>query len=68
MVEKTNSTNARNTMKESYKIQEEAYPKKICGYCNEASTYNEDMQCWCNKHDMEVDEMTGICDNYNKFI
>ncbi len=53
---------------ESYRFQEEEYPKEFCGYCEEASTYNEDRQCWCNKHDIEVDEHNGLCDDYDKCV
>jgi hypothetical protein len=57
--------------KESYKSQTEEFPEvleKSCGQCEEASTYNEDRQCWCNKHEMEVCESTGICDAFERAI
>ncbi len=54
-------------MNDTYIVQnEEEFPKKFCGYCQEASTYNEDLQCWCNKHNKEVLEHLGICNDYNE--
>ena len=47
-----------------YKIQDDESPEKSCGYCVEASTYNEDIHCWCNKHHKEVSESQGICEDF----
>ena len=52
-------------MHNSYKLQDEELPKNSYGYCNEASTYNEDRQCWCNRHNSEVSESHGICDGFD---
>ena len=56
--------------KGNYRIQDTAFPETLensCGYCEHASTYNEDRQCWCHKWDIEVREDAGICDSFEHF-
>jgi len=51
-------------MTNSYRLIDEEYPEDNCGYCEEASTYNEDRQCWCDKYHKEVCESHRICDKF----
>lgn len=44
----------------------EYFQEKCCGYCAEASTYDEDRYCWCHRHNCNVDEFDDICDYFDK--
>jgi hypothetical protein len=37
-----------------------------CGLCENAATYNDDRDCWCNKHNEKVDEEAGTCMDFKK--
>ena len=50
----------------TYKIRclQEGEKQECCGFCRHAYGYNEDRDCWCNKHECDIDEYSGHCDDY----
>lgn len=52
----------------NYRTVEVVPEARCCGLCFNAQTYNEDMDCWCNRYNRKVDESFGTCDKWNEEV